>query len=247
MLVGALVLLWNSRLGGDVKRALPRFAVGLASVASLAANVLHSESSATARVIGAWPAVALFVGWELCLYMIKHKMPARGTATDRRPDHLRATARPVTRPTTTGHGDRTAVTATGRTALGSADRPGPQGHDRSVDQDDRLSLPQATATGHPTGQDEQAGVGAERPAYGQEPTSDQATDRETDQDDQVTATATVRPVRRPDATCRATGRPAVTTATATRGCPGCGRDQADDRPCSERCRSRVRRRAKSSA
>ncbi|EFC84496.1 CopD family protein [Parafrankia sp. EUN1f] len=49
---------------------------------------------------------------------------------------------------------------------------------------------------------------------------------------------------RPTTTTGQTDRPAVATSHATNHCPGCGQDQATDRPCSERCRSRVRRRAK---
>lgn len=109
MIAAALVFLRNHFLGVKLSRALPTFAFMLGAFGSLGANVLHSEPSTIARVIGAWPAIILIIGWELIAYVIKHKVPARDTTRDhvtRRDvvtrDHVTRRA-PVTRPEAVTH------------------------------------------------------------------------------------------------------------------------------------------------
>lgn len=248
--LGFLASEWNNRREPEKRKLAKRtgwamLALAMAGIAWHGVFELHSIGAA---ILGATVSLGAKLLWQDVLRSVNIEMSERDVAwvratrsaahaelmvaqTLRQVARLRASATALTGPT-----DRPAVTTGDRpTATNQTDRPAAvvEPTDQATDRPSLTSAERTPAV-LPVPAHEVAPVA---PEY-----RDDATGRATAAAGGLVATD--RPAFGFVAT--ATDQPAATDQTdrptATGGhCPGCDRPQATDRPCSERCRSRVRR------
>jgi hypothetical protein len=79
MIVAASTTLLAESRSGNRGGVLPWALLAIGSVASLAANVAVAESTATGRVIAAWPSFALIASYELLMHQVRRAAEAAAT------------------------------------------------------------------------------------------------------------------------------------------------------------------------
>lgn len=111
ILAASMTLLGDSRAGRR-RGWLSSVLLSVGCAASLAANMLHADATVVARLIAAWPAVALIGSYELLMRQIRQAaVPAPVPVPV-----------PVAGPVRTGTAGRKPASAPGRTGTGQAGR-----------------------------------------------------------------------------------------------------------------------------